>query len=240
MHSYYNEEFKWKEASRFFFRCNDILSIVMDMYENPAATNGNGEISGKIKNKERILKEGSFPYAYVTVMLIDEESGMAVDYVQTDAEGNYQFTGVEEGDYSIYVDIPGLTQITTHLVTIDQSTILLENVDFEVDYMKEMIISAIFPTSTEPVINPSGTAVQVYPNPAGQELVVRSALFEDRDVKLSIFTETGELLKTFESRPSFGSNEIVLDLGMIDHNGHYLLRIEAGDVTEIKNIIVVK
>jgi hypothetical protein len=138
------------------------------------------------------------------------------------------------------VDIPGLTQITTHLVTIDQSTILLENVDFEVDYMKEMIISAIFPTSTEPVINPSGAAVQVYPNPAGQELVVRSALFEDRDVKLSIFTETGELLKTFESRPSFGSNEIVLDLGMIDHNGHYLLRIEAGDVTEIKNIIVVK
>jgi hypothetical protein len=59
-------------------------------------------------------------------------------------------------------------------------------------------------------------------------------------VKLSIFTESGELIRSFESRPSFGSNEIVLDLDMIGHSGHYLLRVEAGDVVEIKNVIVVK
>jgi hypothetical protein len=240
MHSYYNEEFKWKEASRFFFRCDDTLSIVMDMYENPAATNGNSEISGKVKEKESTLKEGSLPYAFATVMLIDESTGMPVDYVLTDAEGNYQFTGIAAGDYSIYVDIPGITQITTHLVSIEEAATFVENIDFEVDYMEEMIIMAIFPTSTDPFADPSGATVQIYPNPASQMLVVRSTLFEDRDVNLSIFTESGELIRSFESRPSFGSNEIVLDLDMIGHSGHYLLRIEAGDVVEIKNVIVVK
>jgi hypothetical protein len=240
MHSYYNEEFKWKEASRFFFRCDDILSIVMDMYENPAAINGNGEIKGKVKDKESTLKEGAFPYAFVTVLLIDEASGAPVDYVLTDEMGNYQFTGVAEGNYSIYVDIPGLTQITTHLVSIEQAALLAENIDFEVDYMDEMNILAIFPTSTDPFADPSLETVHVYPNPASHNLVVRSALFEEQDAKLSIFTETGELVKSFEFRPSFGSNEIVLDLGVIGHSGHYLLRVEAGEVTEIKNIIVVK
>jgi PKD repeat protein len=240
MHSYYNEEFKWKEASRFFFRCDDTLSIVMDMYENPAAENGNGEINGKVKDKENKLKEGGVPYAFVTVMLIDEFSGLPVDYVITDGEGNYQFTGVSEGEYTVYVDIPGLNQITTHHVTIDQNTTQLENIDFEVDYVEEMIISAVFPTSIDSPTNPSEETIQVYPNPASQRLVITSSLFEDQEVKMSLFTGTGELIRTFESRPPFGSNDVVLDLGMIERSGYYLLRVEAGDVVEFKNIIVVK
>jgi len=241
MHSYYNRVYKWKEAARFFFRCDDTLHIVMDMFENPAATNGNGEIRGKVEAKENILKNGIVPYAFVTVVLIDEDTGLPVDYVVTDEEGNYVFTGIGPGNYSIYVDIPGVTQVSTHLVAIDETTLLAENIDFAVDAGEEMQIMAVFPTSTDPVAGPAGSMIEVYPNPARQMLVVRSSLFEENEARISLYSDSGDLLKTFETRPAIdGSAEIVIGLDIVEHSGSYLLKVEVGDVIMTRQVVLIK
>ena len=214
----------------------------MDMYENPAATNGNGEIRGKVEAKENVLKNGNVPYAFVTVVLIDEDTGLAVDYAVTDEEGNYVFTGIMPGNYSIYVDIPGLAQVSTHLVTIDETTLLAENIDFEVDAAgDELQIMAVFPASTGPFNGDPGSVIEVYPNPAGQMLVVRSPLFGENEVKLTLISETGELIRFFESRPAVhGSGEIVLDLETVENSGNYLLKIEVEDVIVFRQVVLIR
>ena len=113
------------------------------MFENPAAVNGTGKASGKITYENDLFKSTTPPVKNASVMLIDELTGLPVDYVLTDENGYYEITGIAAGEYTIYVDIPGLLQETTHRIIVTESELVFDNLNFSVDIVTDFEIIAI-------------------------------------------------------------------------------------------------
>jgi len=240
MHSYYNKTHKWKEAQILNILCEESYAITLDMFENPAATNGNGKVSGKCKYDKGDTKSDAPPVENVTVILIDESTGLPVGYVETDDQGYYEFTGIPDGNYSIYVDFPGVDQTSTHEFTIDATNLVHEGLDYEVDVTLEFVISAVEDLTIDVNSLPDDMVVELFPNPASQYVVLRSPAFEDNIVKISIYSEKGALLRTANEHEMVSQGgQIELDLRDAE-SGNYIIRIEMDDRIIIKRFILIK
>ncbi len=240
MHTYYKEAHIWKDAKAFNISCEESYSLTVDMFENPAATNGKGKVSGMCTYDNGGVKAEAPPVTGVVVILIDADSGLPVDYVETDAEGYYEFTEIADGNYLISVDIPGIDQNSSHKFSIDATSLFHQGLDYEVDIITKLIISAIDNSPNDVNSLTDGLTVDLFPNPARDYITLKSAAFEDKNVKISIYTEKGQLLRFIETRPMANRiGQIELELGSIE-SGNYLIRIELDEKIIIKRFIVVK
>ncbi len=148
MSSYYGRAWNWKDAEIISLSCEDNETLIVDMFENPAATNGDGKAGGKVKHEASSKKATPLPVIDAQVMLIDESSGLPVSNIATDENGTYIFSDVAIGEYSLYVDIPGITQNTTHYFSITESELEKMDLDFVVDAVWDLDINSILNTSS--------------------------------------------------------------------------------------------
>lgn len=81
---------------------------------------------------------------------------------------------------------------------------------------------------------------QSYPNPAGGPAVIRYQLAKDEYVELKVFDMLGREVKTLASgRQSAGSHSVRLEPGTLP-NGLYIYRLQAGEFSQTKKLLLMR
>ena len=237
MSSYYGQVWVWKDAEIIALSCNDNEAIIVDMFENHAATVGDGKAGGKVKHEKTSLKSTPLPVIDAQVFLVDEFNGLPVSNIATDENGNYIFSGVGIGDYSLHVDIPGITQKTTHNFSITESDLEKMDLDFVVDAIWDLDINSVLNTFS-PEISDILNSISVYPNPTISEYVIlQSDLLDQKKVEVVIISDVGSIM--LQRDIYVIGDQIKLDLyGFVP--GNYILRMKIENEIQYKKIIVLK
>lgn len=144
----------------------------------------------------------------------DDEEGTyeLYAYVESDDEGNFTFTDIEEGEYKLNIEYPG--------VPMDEDS----DIFFEVGGDKENQLFTISATITEDgivvdakevlyTLKPYIKNVQLYPNPTMGELVADFLVYRKlKDLKLEMIDARGVRILEQELDPRLGMQRVELDL----------------------------
>ena len=237
MSGYYGNTYLWKEAEIIQLACEDNAAIIVDMFENPAYTNGDGKASGKVKHESTLFKSAALPVIDAQVFLIDEFSGLPVSLIATDENGAFMFSDVAVGDYSVYVDIPGITQKTSHNFSITESDLEQMDLDFVVDAVWDLDINSVLNTSG-PEMTDILNSINIFPNPTISDFIMlQSTLLNQKKLEVVIMSDAGSIML---QRDLFVvGDQIKLDLfGFVP--GSYILRMKIDDEIQYRKIIILK
>ena len=143
-----------------------------------AQSSGNGEISGTIDSSSlsgsrkgivfRTDSAGSSPIAGLKIILLNANN-QPVATTYTDANGNFQFTNLANGNYKLWVDGYGINNANAPSVTVNSSSSSISNnLQFAVSGNTLERVSSVTGTTTATLSN----AVSVYPNPTTNSFTV--------------------------------------------------------------------
>ena len=171
------------------------------------------------------------------VFLIDEFSGLPVSLIATDENGAFMFSDVAVGDYSIYVDIPGITQKTTHEFSITEADLEKTDLDFVVDAVWDLDINSVMNTSS-PEITDILSSINIFPNPTISDFIMlQSTLLNQKRLEVVIISEAGSIM--LQRDLYVVGDQIKLDLfGFVP--GSYIVRMKIDDEIQHRKIIVLK
>lgn len=131
-----------------------------------SAASGSGVIMGNIVIDTTYLKSISVPFENALVKLLDQ-SNQVIAFTYSDANGNYQFTAVPTGFYSIKLDVPYIPQVNEHAISLIGNDIIV-GADFSILTDGIVAIDNLeLGVGIEADFN-----VDMFPNPANEKVVV--------------------------------------------------------------------
>jgi hypothetical protein len=154
------------------------------------------------------------------------ENGVPVGFEVSDADGKFEFSGLDYGTYTIYPEEAGLTthsyDVTLSAATPSESGVLvtMEKTEIKVSKVSTGIDNTDL-TST----------VSVYPNPAHTSLKVDMGDFSGL-VKLTIVDLNGRIIQSLQSEDAL-TEVNVSDL----EDGIYFLSVETEEYSELIKIV---
>jgi len=176
-----------------------------------AQLTGNAVISGTVLSSTvvRSLRIPGDPVPGVDVSLEQNPGGIVVGNTTTDTNGNYTFDNVPQGDYTIFVDIPGLDMTGTYDISVTQNDTVFTDNDFFVD--STGTIDTISSVVTQIYDNTYKNSFSVYPNPHKEQLFFEYELSLPGFVQIEIYNLLGEKIATVEDEnKSIGKHKISL------------------------------
>jgi len=130
LRTYQGNKTSWEVADYGDYGPQDLvggMDIILEVVKELTPEDGSGSISGNLgyEDEEDGALKGTMgrPVDKGSVLLTKKtkkstSAGEVIAYVETDEFGNFQFTNVPDGDYTLIIDIPGLEMLETHDVTI--------------------------------------------------------------------------------------------------------------------------
>jgi hypothetical protein len=132
--AYYGDAVFWENASIIDIESTGSLDTADIILESQTEQTGNATISGYLTDKDQ-----NSPVSNATVLLTDNSNAKAVlnmsRFTITGSDGMFQFENIEIGDYSIIIDIPGISME-------DQKTVQVQTDQVEYlnnNYMKDSL-----------------------------------------------------------------------------------------------------
>jgi subtilisin-like proprotein convertase family protein len=187
--TYYGNKFMWDSATVVNHYCgvDDTLNI-MSIKELSLA-GGPGYLHGRIVEDTGYVRVPGDPVPGVDVKLGRNPGGQLVAGVPTDGNGEYEFMNVPLGNYTVYVDIPGLGRDSSYTFSVDSVNMVYNYLDYTVD------------STTIHIVPNAGVSVQdladapdkfsVYPNPSKGNATIEYTIGIDTDVSLGIYNMLG-------------------------------------------------
>ena len=222
--TYYSSKLKWAEADTLVAYCDSMEQINLTVFELPEQK-GLGKISGKIVDNTK-GKRASEPIPGVDVSLEEEPDSKIVATTKTDENGNYLFTGIELGNYKIYVDIPGLGMTNTYKVEVQTEDSVVTDQDFFVDSTGTINVEVKSGIKKQTKSN----SFELYPNPSKDRIYIASDY--TKEVEVHVLNLLGKVV--------YISNNIkvgdFIDLKNLEA-GVYYVKINAAGNEVIKKVI---
>lgn len=220
---YYTDGDTWNTATAIGLPCFlDSAGISLNPF---AVLNGTGTINGTVTIDTSYQKSAVEPFENALLKLINNATGVAVDFAYSDANGMYQFTQVSPGDYAILIDVPYIPQLDTHSIAIQDGQVLF-GADFEVAldgiHAEDNVVLSV---SEDQLLN-----IQLYPNPVKSELSIVNP--SNEILNYEIHAMSGGLV----SQGNLGSGVTKLNVERLE-NGVYLLKTNQ---TSIRKIVIQK
>ena len=198
--SYYGNASLWNDSSviEIIHNCtsSDTLNTIT-MIEQIGIGGGPGFITGQVIEGPSFGRNLGDPIPGVDVDLGKNPGGSIMNTTTTDSTGNYTFSGVPDGNYTIYVDIPGLGRDSSYTFSVDSSN----NQFLHLDYIADSNSVYINPNSTVGI----GSSVitdkhifKVYPNPViGATTIEYNILqLKEAKIKLEVYNILGVKIRT--------------------------------------------
>jgi hypothetical protein len=188
--------------------------IHLQYHQSPIGTSS---ITGTIGedwnyNKGMAGIQASIPVPGVGVVIKKHPGNSAARVVPTDPSGQFELTDLDDGDYSIFVDMPGLHMAGTYSFTVLNGSVV-GNLNFTVgnDSIHPFGASVIGLKEIEKVF--AHMPLKAYPNPFGKKVTVELELNEDHQVKLELFDISGKLVKAIiNEKKSKGKHKVDFSL----------------------------
>ncbi len=135
------------------------------------------------------------------------------------------------------MDIPGITQNTTHYFSITESELEKMDLDFVVDAVWDLDINSVLNTSS-PGVSDILSSIKIFPNPTISEYVIlQSDLIDRKKVEVVILSDVGSIM--LQRDLYVVGDRIKLDLyGFVP--GNYIVRLKIENEVQFKKIIVLK
>lgn len=239
MQTYYHLTHKWQNALPIEIDCESSDSILVQMVENPASTNGNGVVSGNInyaQNGNKSIAGEPVPGAEVT--LEQEPDDEPIAQRPTDETGGYEFTNVPSGVFSLRIDIPGIPQFSTHTIILTQDNPNQNDLDFIVDTNTTTLGITTDSTTFAPVIINENLSINIYPNPANDYINIYLKSSEKGNVNIELISVDGKIIMNNISE-NILSEEQTIELKLDNIlPGIYFVKVQSNSNIYLKKIIV--
>jgi hypothetical protein len=185
--TYYGDQSIWSEAS--VIRPSVTLSPYNINCNGLPPLTGQGVIKGYVGNLLGSLKAAGRPMKGASVVLVGKSTkgDPIIAVTQTDSLGNYQFTNVPDGTYTVVINIEGVNIIDPQVVTITPTTRVVEDVSYAVTsegVVQQSVVTGIKSNSTDIVI---------YPNPVHDWLNIAFTYSGRKNIK--IYQMDGKLIE---------------------------------------------
>lgn len=240
--TYYDSTFQWFNATIFTMQCGTDTGIIIHMFETTPQNTGNGHMQGKVKiytNTGNKLVGEPVPGAEIT--LEQEPDDDPIANCATDTSGLYVLTGIPEGSYTFYVDVPGFPMIQTYSgVTVSQTDTLFTDLNFYVDTTDAT--SGIYTESITKItkFETPDFSVEFYPNPVKNDFNIEYNLTNQSNVSINIIDITGKVNKTLLTNNfqegkhtcNFGKDKFGLKAGI------YFLKLTIDKNIYLKKIVI--
>ncbi|HBS88668.1 MAG: hypothetical protein A2W91_18680 [Bacteroidetes bacterium GWF2_38_335] len=238
--SYYDSAFVWAEAIAIPVTYGSSSTVTFHMFEiTPPASTGYGDISGTIYYLSG-AKDFGEPVPGAEIYLEQEPEGEPIACDETDADGNYGFLDVEEGAYSLTVDIPGYPQVNTYDINVTPDDTTFTDLNFIVDTTAggEYIDTTSQSVGITAVISDNFT-IEVYPTLVENQLNVSCVLRKGANFAMYLRDVTGKeminpvALKLGEGEYNYKLDEFVQPLTP----GVYFLTVRIDNNLYLKKVV---
>ncbi|MGE0568445.1 MAG: T9SS type A sorting domain-containing protein [Bacteroidia bacterium] len=180
----------------------------------------------------------SIPVPGVGVVIKKHPGNSAARVIPTDPSGQFELTDLDDGDYSIFVDIPGLHMAGTYSFSVLNGSVI-GNLNFTVgnDSIHPFGASVISVKELESVF--ASMPFKAYPNPSQAEITVEFELKKPHAVKVELFDIKGKRVQTITNKKfEKGIHKLAFDLNDKQPQGVYFLKetLDNGNSRTIKII----
>ncbi len=197
--TYYGNAYLWDDPSVIIINhnCdqNDTLSNIT-MIEEIGSGGGLGLLSGQIIEGIAFGRNEGEPIPGVDVKLGKNPGGSIMAASATNANGIYIFSGVDTGNYTVYIDIPGLGRDSSSTFAVDN----FNNQFLHLDYFADSTTIYVNPYLADG-INVAAIADEnkfmIYPNPVKGNTVIEYNLKEAGKITLDVYNVIGVKVKSF-------------------------------------------
>lgn len=138
-----------------------------------------------------------------------------VSVTETDDEGNFSFNNIEDGDYFVWADIPGLPCEPVYFIEVSGGS-WISNLDYLVT--EDIIEGTGYPIYDMLEAGSADDELQIFPNPASDQITINSAEF--RQANIDFYDVQGKHLKHMELSTGQSEQVNVSDLKA----GQYIIR----------------
>ena len=232
--TYFNNQALWNFADTIQVTCVAGLQTIDMVLLNIDTANGNATVSGNVSSSSFNRSVIGDAIVGANVLLHNDVANTFSNIVQTDVNGDYEFTGIAPGTYSVLVDLGGLDLIAAYTFTI-QANQTFNNYNFYVDTIAQTI-DTIAPnvTSINQVNNVIAKAV-VYPNPfIGSARLVYN-ISNTTMVTIEMFDVLGNKVSTIEN--GYKDKGTYASTILAPSNGIYFVKIIANNKQQILKVI---
>lgn len=243
----------WSKADTIILNCGQDFIANIVMFEYPTYTAGNGLLSGNIyyppqgggaKNVKGVYtsygKAAGEPVPGAEITLEQEPDDAPMSGTTTDANGGYDFTNMPNGVYSLRVEIPGFPMLSTYELTISDTTLTFNNLNFYVDTTAgdgNVDTVLVYDENLDIAV----MSISIYPNPSTDIFNINYELNLDSKVKIEVVDINGRTIEKFvnESQLSgkysyiFNSEKYNLMPGM------YFVKVMTDNNIYVKRIVLI-
>ena len=200
------------------------------------ASIGSGVISGTLGEDYSIMRTAiSKPIPGVGIVVKKNPGGGAIHNTATDASGSYTLGTLDNGNYELFVDVPGLFMAGTYSFTIAGGTVV-NSLDYTVGSY------SIHPNSTVLGVKEvagSNDLIQAYPNPYSSVVTINLNLKESSAVLLEVYNMLGEKVQVLDNSHKQSGNYYynfsAKSLGFTA--GMYFVKLSSGNKTTVVKIV---
>lgn len=219
---YYTNGDTWATATAIGLPC--FLNSGNISLDTLSALSGSGVITGNIIIDTSYLKSPTVAFENALVKLYNQ-SNQVIAFTYSDANGNYQFTSVPTGVYSIKLDVPYIPQVNVHSISLVGNDVII-GADFSI--LSEGIIAN---DNLELGINEVVQyAVEMYPNPAKDKVVFSND--SNSPISYELITINGMVIQ----KGSIGIGKSTLDVQNLSE-GMYFVNIGG---KELRKLVIKK
>ncbi len=239
--TYYGNAYQWDSALVYSHGCSQVDTVNIQVIDVLGNMGGTGLVEGYIYEDPGFgarMAPGD-PIPGVGVNLGRKPGGASQLRTTTDANGQFSFTNVPDGDYWIFADIPNMPQDSTRSVTISPTNQVSTNNDYWVDsttiYVESVNVGLIEVNQTQ------SNSVIVYPNPIQDNFNVQFTMDKNETVKIEIYNTLGALVFNKTANAQYGSNNINISdaIGVLS-KGSYQIKIIANQKTLSQRFVLTK
>lgn len=213
--TYYKDAVKWKKADAVTISGANTNDINISMHRG-SNKGGPGFIAGKVTQGAGKVGDG---LAGIEVMLLDAD-GNVVAYTFTDANGDYSFSNIPLGSYTVYVEMPGVNMIGGD-VTLTENNPTQNNILIAVSQKEAhtYILEKDAALSVE--------SANIYPNPVNDKLTLQLNAAVSQQLSISVYDVTGKLMSATQNNAAAGTLFITIDTHTLPQ-GLYFLKVQMG------------
>lgn len=233
--TYFGDTTNWIDATPII--TNTLISPGHNIHiQYHAAPSGAGAINGQVGLDYSIMRTTLVnPIPGIGIVVKKNPGGNASRQAITDAAGGFSLGVLDDGNYELFVDIPGLFMAGTYSFTISGGTVV-NDLDFTVGSY------SIHPTALVTNIkeNTNGNnLLQSFPNPYTSFTNINVNLTENSDVLLEVYNLLGEKVQTLErGTKQAGNYKYTFCAKKLNYaSGMYVLKLNVGTKTSTLKII---
>ena len=235
--SYYNDAMTWNNAIVINTEEGSNTAAYIYLRDMPQ-NSGNATVQGQVtKENTKVTKTSTEitgePVKGVSVILKGKKKadGDFYDRTTTNSQGTYEFANVDQGSYSIMVDLPGMKQAETYDLEVSEGQTSYENYDYVME--GDTIFIADTSAATGIGNQAEEVSLKIYPNPASNYLYMETKE-SDKLVRVQMHTVNGQTILT---KNLTGHSRFRLNLEGVEE-GIYFIQIQTTSGELVRRMIV--